>query len=68
MLILELVASFDLSYILKYEIKSDLSPRIIKTMPDRTRANVGRATLLKNMMLFSVKVSTFEVMAEIATN
>jgi hypothetical protein len=63
-----LAASFDLSYILKYEIKSDLSPRIIKTMPSRTRANVGRAISLKNMMLFSVKVSTFEVMAEIATN
>jgi hypothetical protein len=57
-----------LSYILKYEIKSDLSPRVIKTMLNRIRANVGKAMLLKNVLLFSVKISTSEVIAEIATN
>jgi hypothetical protein len=37
-------------------------------MLSRTRANVGNAILLKNVLLLSVKVSTFEVIAEIATN
>jgi hypothetical protein len=60
--------SFDLSYILKYEIKIDLRPRIIKTMLSRIRVNVGKARILKNALLFSVKVSTFEVIAEVATN
>jgi hypothetical protein len=60
--------SFDLSYILKYEIKIDLRPRIIKTMLSRIRVKVGKARLLKNALLLSVKVSTFEVISEIATN
>jgi hypothetical protein len=57
-----------LSYMLKYEIKIDRSPKIIKTMLIMIRANVGKAILLKNVLLFSVKVSTFEVIVEIATN
>jgi hypothetical protein len=53
---------------LKYEIKIDRSPKIIKTMLIMIRANVGKAILLKNVLLFSVKVITFEVIVEIATN
>jgi|tagenome__1003787_1003787.scaffolds.fasta_scaffold18712596_1 hypothetical protein len=53
---------------LKYEIKIDRSPKIIKTMLSMTRAKVGKAILLKNVLLFSVKVSTFEVIVEIVTN